>query len=98
MFYAKGGIHRINVETEAVTNIPFQINDKREIRQAVTVKNEVSPKAFEARMLRWLQVSPAGDLAVSAHDPEAARRLGIRAEDMTPSVRMTELRNWLASL
>ena len=64
VFYAKGGIHHIDVGTEEVTNIPFEVNDKREIRKAVSVKNEVSPKTFEAKMLRWLQVSPKGDLAV----------------------------------
>ena len=64
VFYAKGQIHRIDVQSKAVTNIPFEVNDQREIRQAVTVKNEVSPEQFEAKMLRWLQVSPQGDLAV----------------------------------
>ncbi len=64
VFYAKGKIHHIDVETEAVKNIPFQVNDKREIRKAVTVKNEVSPKTFDAKMLRWLQASPQGDLAL----------------------------------
>ena len=38
------------------------------------------------------------DLARVEHDPEAAARLGIRHSDMQPEVRMTELRNWLASL
>ncbi len=64
VFYAKGQIHHIDVATETVKNIPFQVSDQREIRQAVTVKNEVSPEVFEAKMLRWLQHSPAGDVAL----------------------------------
>ncbi|WP_223787688.1 amidohydrolase family protein [Marinicella meishanensis] len=64
VFYAKGQLHHIDVATETVTNIPFQINDQREIRAAVTVKNEVSPSQFSAKMLRWLQPSPDGDMAV----------------------------------
>lgn len=64
VFYAKGGIHHIDVESEVVRNIPFQVNDQREIRKAVTVTNEVSPETFQAKMLRWLQVSPNGKLAM----------------------------------
>jgi imidazolonepropionase-like amidohydrolase len=64
VFYAKGQIHHIDVATESVKNIPFEVKDQREIREAVTVKNTVSPESFDAKMLRWLQVSPKGDLAV----------------------------------
>ncbi len=64
VFYAKGQIHHIDVASEVVTNIPFNVEDQREVRQAVTVKNTVSPEQFEAKMLRWLQLSPQGDLAV----------------------------------
>jgi imidazolonepropionase-like amidohydrolase/Tol biopolymer transport system component len=64
VFYAKGGIHHIDVESKEVTNIPFHVKDQREVRAAVTVKNEVSPEKFDAKMLRWLKLSPQGDLAV----------------------------------
>ena len=61
---------------------------------------EIDPAHLGPSMAQmgWMDEAAADDLAVSADDPEAARRLGIRAEDMTPGVRMTELRNWLASL
>ena len=64
VFYAKGKIHHIDVASEQVTNIPFQVNDQREIRSAVTVKNQVAPDQFDAKMLRWLKKSPDGKLAV----------------------------------
>ncbi|MGJ8663951.1 MAG: hypothetical protein ACSHWU_09880, partial [Marinicella sp.] len=64
VFYAKGEIHHIDVASQTVNNIPFKVNDQREVREAVTVKNEVSPKSFDAKMLRWLQASPDGKLAV----------------------------------
>ncbi len=64
VFYAKGKIHHIDVATETVNNIPFMVNDQREVRQAVTTKNEVSPDVFDAKMLRWLQASPDGEMAV----------------------------------
>lgn len=64
VFYAKGEIHHIDVATETVKNIPFNVTDQREIRAAVTVKNEVAPDSFDAKMLRWLQASPGGEVAV----------------------------------
>ncbi|MCB1583203.1 MAG: PD40 domain-containing protein [Xanthomonadales bacterium] len=64
IFYAKGQIHHIDVASEEVSNIPFHIKDQREVRAAVTVKNEVSPKKFNAKMLRWLKLSPQGNLVV----------------------------------
>lgn len=61
---------------------------------------EIDPKNLGPSMARmgWMTDEAAADLAVSAQDAEAATRLGIRPEDMSPQVRMTELRNWLASL
>ncbi len=64
VFYAKGQIHHIDVATESVSNIPFKVTDQREVRTVVSVKNQVSPETFDAKMLRWLQVSPSGDRAL----------------------------------
>lgn len=64
IFYAKGGIHRIDVNSRAVTQIPFEVDDAREVRAAVHFKNNPSLPEFQARMLRWLQPSPQGDRAV----------------------------------
>lgn len=61
---------------------------------------EIDPKNLGSSMARmgWMPEDAARDLAISADDAVAADRLGIRADDMKPEVRMTELRNWLASL
>lgn len=64
VFWAKGKIHQLNVASGEAEVIPFNIDDQREIREAVTVKNEVSPETFNAKMLRWLQPSPDGKKAV----------------------------------
>src|SRR5690606_2444335 len=64
VFYANGGIHRINVASKEVTQIPFKVADQREIRQAVTVSNEVAKDEFTTKMLRWLQVRPDGKQAL----------------------------------
>lgn len=52
------------------------------------------------RVLDWgrLHEDIAVDLQVADQKPDAAARLGVRFADMQPAVRMTELRNWLASL
>ena len=52
------------------------------------------------RVLDWgrLHADVAGDLQVADRDEAAAERLGVRFSDMQTSMRMTELRNWLASL
>src|SRR5690606_10637742 len=64
VFYANGGIHRVNVASKEVTQIPFKVADQREIRQAVTVSNEVAKDEFTTKMLRWLQVRPDGKQAL----------------------------------
>lgn len=64
VFYAQGGIHRINVASKEVTQIPFKVADQREIRKAVTVSNEVAQDNFDVKMMRWLQVRPDGQQAL----------------------------------
>lgn len=64
IFWAGGKIRRLNTLTLAVTEIPFEINDKREIRQALRYPVEVAPDKFPVKMLRWVNVSPKGDRVV----------------------------------
>jgi len=64
VFWAGGKIKRLNTQTLAVKDIPFQITDRREIRSAVRFGVNVSPEEFDVKMLRWVQVSPTGDEVV----------------------------------
>ncbi len=64
VFWAEGKIHKIDVASKEVSNIAFSVNDKREMREAVTQMNTAAPEEFNAKMLRWLQVSPNGKTAV----------------------------------
>ncbi|WP_417445644.1 amidohydrolase family protein [Kangiella sp.] len=64
VFWAQGKLHKIDVASKEVTNIPFEVNDRREMRQAMTQKNAAYEAKFNAKMLRWLQVSPDGDQAI----------------------------------
>ena len=60
VFYAKGKIHRINIHTLNVQNIPFTVDVKQRIEDAVLFKQEVAPKEFEAKMVRNATTSPDG--------------------------------------
>ncbi|MFM7231698.1 MAG: amidohydrolase family protein [bacterium] len=61
VYWAKGSLHRVDVATRAVTAIPFHVRDTRRITEAVRPVVDVAPDSVEARMLRWVSVSPQGD-------------------------------------
>jgi Tol biopolymer transport system component len=64
VFYAKGGIHRIDVASKKVSDIPFHVKTERKIMPAVRVPIEVAPSEFDVKMLRGVTVSPKGDSVV----------------------------------
>lgn len=55
-----GGIHRINVDTRQVSEIPFSVDVEMTITEAVRFPVDVSPDSFEARMIRDAATSPDG--------------------------------------
>jgi len=76
VFYAKGGLHRIEVAEKRVSDIAFHVKGERKIMPAVRVPIEVAPAAFEVKMLRSVTVSPQGDaVAYSALGHLYVRRL-----------------------
>jgi Tol biopolymer transport system component/imidazolonepropionase-like amidohydrolase len=60
VFWAAGKIHRIDVASKQVTNIPFHVKDTRRVQEAVRFPVEVAPQNFDVKMLRWVEVSPRG--------------------------------------
>ena len=64
VFYAKGKIHTIDVNSKIVNNIPFEVDDTRRIFDSVKVKISPAPDQFDAKMLRWLHKSNNGKMAV----------------------------------
>ena len=52
------------------------------------------------RVRAWpdFDATVSADLQIAHTDPDAANRLAVRYEDMQTSARMTEIKNWLASL
>ncbi len=64
VFWAGGGIHRIDVASREVSKIPFRVNDTRRVYEAVRFPVDPAPENFKVKMLRWVEVAPAGDKVV----------------------------------
>ena len=64
VFWAGGGIHRIDIASGAVSAIPFEVNDTRDVIDPPRPQVEVSPDEFETRMPRFATTSPDGSRAV----------------------------------
>ncbi|MDE2922520.1 MAG: amidohydrolase family protein [Acidobacteriota bacterium] len=64
VFWARGGLHRIDIETREVQSIPFRVRATHRMKRALTFDFEAAPETFRTKMLRWIQVSPDGDKIV----------------------------------
>ncbi|MFO0412846.1 MAG: amidohydrolase family protein [bacterium] len=64
VFWADGRIQRVEVGTQAVTDIPFHVADTRRVQDTVRVPVEVAPDTFDVRMIRWARPSPDGTKVV----------------------------------
>ena len=64
VFWASGGLHRIDIETREVSEIPFRVRATHRMQEALAFDFEAAPDTFRTKMLRWIQVSPAGDQVV----------------------------------
>ena len=60
VFYAKGKLRRINIESGKVSVIPFRVRDTRQVADALRYPVDVAPDEVTARVLRWAQVTPDG--------------------------------------
>ncbi|MEO1202599.1 MAG: amidohydrolase, partial [Pseudomonadota bacterium] len=74
VFWANGGLNRIDIESLAVTAIDFSVDDTRTVYAAPRPKREVAPAEFESSMARNVEVSPDGRRAVF----ETAGRLYVK--------------------
>ena len=61
VFWAGGKIHRIDVASRKVAEIPFHVRTTRRVTQALRFPVEVAPDELRVKMLRWVNVSPKGD-------------------------------------
>ncbi|TVP73875.1 MAG: amidohydrolase [Gemmatimonadales bacterium] len=61
VFWAGGGIHRLDVETRDITKVPFQVQTTRTMAEAHRPRIDIQAEEFDVRMPRWVQVSPDGN-------------------------------------
>ena len=64
VFWADGRIQRVDVASQAVTDIPFHVADTRRVQDTVRFPVEVAPDTFDVRMVRWARPSPDGTKVV----------------------------------
>ncbi|HEX2251782.1 MAG TPA: amidohydrolase family protein [Thermoanaerobaculia bacterium] len=61
VYWAGGELRRLDVASGAVREIPFHVRATKTLTEALRFPVEVHPERFHTRMLRWVEVSPAGD-------------------------------------
>ena len=62
--WAQGKIWRVDPFTQTAKEIPFHVQDTREIRQALRFETTVAPDQFDVHQLRFVNVSPQGDKVI----------------------------------
>ncbi len=80
VFWAQGRIWRLAVASGDVTEIPFQVRDRRDIYPAVRFPVDVAPAKFSTRMVRFAQPSPDGSAVVF----ESLGELYVKRGDSAP--------------
>ncbi len=80
VFWAKGKIFRLDLATEATTEIPFHVADTRKIYPPLRGTVEVAPETFATKMVRYPQPSPDGTSVVF----ESLGRLFIKRGESPP--------------
>lgn len=64
VFYAKGKIKQIDLNSLAIRNIPFEVNSNQTVQEAVHFPQQVFDAEFNVKMIRQLQTSPDGKMVV----------------------------------
>ncbi|QEC54297.1 amidohydrolase family protein [Anseongella ginsenosidimutans] len=60
VFYAKGKIRKVHIESHAAEIIPFRVSAQHSITEALHFENQVFSPRFEAKMIRQVVTSPDG--------------------------------------
>ncbi|MCA1653065.1 MAG: amidohydrolase family protein [Sphingomonadales bacterium] len=60
VYWGGGGLHRIDVASKAIADIPFHVTGTRFVEDAPRQEKQVAPDRFDVRMTRYAQVSPDG--------------------------------------
>ncbi|WP_445778107.1 amidohydrolase family protein [Shewanella sp.] len=87
IFWAKGKINQLDVNSKQITDIPFSIKTQRDIQPAVRFTQNLDQDDFDVKMLRMAQVSPDGEKVVF----EALGKIWIRDIKNGKHKRLTRL-------
>lgn len=60
VFYAKGKIRQIDIESQKTHVIPFHVKDTRKVAEELRYHVDVAPDNVHPKILRWTQVTPDG--------------------------------------
>jgi len=60
VYWAKGGIYRIDVATRAISDIPFHVATSRFVEDAIHVDKRIGEDSFDVKMTRFAHASPDG--------------------------------------
>ena len=85
VYWAGGTLHRIDVATKAIADIPFHVAGTRFVEDAPRQTKEVAPDRFDVKMVRFAHTSPDGRRIVY----EALGHLWIRDVASGTSRRLT---------
>ena len=64
VFWTAGRIHRLDTETGDTKILPIQLSVTKKVRDTVRFPVEVAPDSVDSKMLRWAQLTPAGNSAI----------------------------------
>ncbi|MEE2000347.1 amidohydrolase family protein [Alkalimonas sp. MEB108] len=64
VFWAAGKLHKIDVRSRELAQIPFQVDTEKQIQTALRVQQDLDKTDVDVKMLRFVQVSPDGKRAV----------------------------------
>ena len=60
VFWTAGKFHKLDVETQQLSQIPVQLTSTVQYADAVRFDVDVAPQEFDVKMIRWAQKSPDG--------------------------------------
>jgi len=86
VYWAKGKIRRIEIESGESRVIPMRVVDVRRVAENLRFPVDPAPERFAVRMLRWPVVSPDGDRVVF----QALGRLWLREIEDGEARRLTD--------
>lgn len=64
VFWAKGKIHRLDIDSKQVSDIPFHVETQKKQQLSLRFQQAIDQQSFDVKMLRNVQISPTGKQVV----------------------------------